>query len=87
MLSRWLSEPVPALGGITPIEASKTPQGRKRLKELLEEFENRNARVPAGQQGMVVMDVDELRKRLGMEEELPPPLSWRANAVEAINYT
>ncbi|GEM_PF-2714562 len=69
MLSRWISEPVPALGGITPIQASKSPSGRKRLNELLEEFENTNAGLPTDRQAMVVMDVDELRKRLGMEED------------------
>lgn len=69
MISRWISEPVPALGGLTPIKASKSPSGRKRLNELLEEFENSNARLPADRQTMVVMDVDELRKRLGMEED------------------
>ena len=69
MLSRWISEPVPALGGFTPIQASKSPSGRKRLNELLEEFENSNARLPTHRQAMVVMDVDELRKRLGMEED------------------
>ena len=69
MLSRWISEPVPALGGITPIQASKSPSGRKRLNELLEEFENSNARLSADRQAMVVMDVDDLRKRLGVEED------------------
>jgi hypothetical protein len=68
MLSRWISEPVPALGGITPIQASKSISGRKRLNELFGEFENSNARLPTDRQAMIVMDVDELRKRLGMEE-------------------
>lgn len=64
---RWLSERVPALGGITPVEAAGSPEGRKRLVALLDTFENQNARMDPG--GLPsVMDVDDLRRRLGIGE-------------------
>lgn len=35
----WLTRPVPALGGITPLEAMKKPAGRKKLEALLRDRE------------------------------------------------
>jgi len=39
LLNRWISEPVPALGGLTPLQAVKTPDGRKRVLALIAGFE------------------------------------------------
>jgi SEC-C motif/Protein of unknown function (DUF2384) len=62
---RWLKEKIPALGGITPIEAAKSVEGRKKLKSLLEYIENQDARLPAGAVGS--FNVDKMRARLGMD--------------------
>lgn len=34
----WCDEKIDYLGGITPREAIKTPEGRKKLNELIEDF-------------------------------------------------
>ena len=39
LLKRWISGPVPALGGLTPLQAVKTSDGRKRVLELIAEAE------------------------------------------------
>ncbi len=39
LLRKWISEPIPALGGLTPLEAVKTPQGKQRVLELITEVE------------------------------------------------
>ena len=39
LLRKWISEPIPALGGLTPLEAVKTPKGRRRVLELIDESE------------------------------------------------
>ena len=37
----WVSQPLPILGGLKPIDAAKTKDGRERLKALLTEFERK----------------------------------------------
>ena len=37
MLRQWIDDSIPALGGLTPREAVKTPEGRKRVLELIDE--------------------------------------------------
>jgi hypothetical protein len=44
---RWLSEPVPALGGRTPERAARLASQRDKVIGLLKEFENAEARHPA----------------------------------------
>ncbi len=59
---RWLADTIPALGGVTPREAAASPEGRKDLAALLDDFEWENRRNP----GPFAMDVDRLRKELGL---------------------
>ncbi len=58
----WLDRPVPALGGVTPREAARTPLGRERLEALFAEFEARNRHAPPEQR----VDLARLRKELGL---------------------
>ncbi len=60
---RWLDEPVPALGGLTPrVAAKRKGAPRKKLDLLLAEFENSEARAPAAQR----FDFAQLRRALGL---------------------
>lgn len=58
----WPDEPVPALGGKTPREAAKDPEGRIRLEALLREFEY-SASVNRSR-GVDDFDVSRLREEL-----------------------
>lgn len=62
-----LDERIPALDGMTPREAVKTPEGRERVKELLRLWENAEER--KRRRGEPCMDVNALRKMLGLEAE------------------
>lgn len=61
MLS-WLDEKIPALNGLTPREAVKSPRSMKSLELLLREFENHEARLPEDER----FDIDRLREQLGI---------------------
>jgi hypothetical protein len=65
LAERWLKEKIPDLGGKTPVQAAKTPQGRKQLKELFAYIESMEARRPAGAMD-AGWDVGEMKKRLGL---------------------
>jgi hypothetical protein len=56
---RWIDEPVPALGGMTPREASHDPIGFHALERLLRDFEDR----PLGPGGF---NVDRIRSLLDL---------------------
>ncbi|MGK2962864.1 MAG: hypothetical protein ACSLFK_12055, partial [Gemmatimonadaceae bacterium] len=58
----WLDEEIPALGGLTPRAAAVSPRSREALELLLREFENHEARLPAGER----FDIDRLRTELDM---------------------
>ena len=60
--SKWLRMKVPALGNMTPSEASKTAEGRRKLEELLKMAENEAER--SG--GKLKPPVAKLRKALGL---------------------
>ena len=62
----WVDQKIPALGGVTPREAAKTPLGRERLEVLLAEYAGRHE--AAGPRNPFEPDVAWLRERLG----LPP---------------
>ncbi len=62
---RWPGQKVPALGGLTPLEAAKTEEGRRKLKELLDSYDRWQETTPALSPRM---DFDALRRMLG----LPP---------------
>jgi hypothetical protein len=65
----WLDEKIAAIGNITPREAVKTPEGKRRLIDLLKDFENQNER--ALRRGIksadaVFFPVEKIRKELGL---------------------
>ena len=64
----WLTKPVPAFDGLTPIEAVKTLEGRQKVEEFLDELEimqHRNI------DEAFQVDVNGLRKRLGIATTRP----------------
>ncbi|MGH2900175.1 MAG: hypothetical protein ACRDMZ_15985, partial [Solirubrobacteraceae bacterium] len=65
----WLDQPVPSLGGRTPREAARDPEGRRGVHVLLKQQENRHARKP-----IEGLDPDQLRRELGLDE-LGQPLA------------
>ena len=64
--ARWVDEPVPALGGLTPRQAADDPTRREQLVALLHEFD-RQSPPP----GAVSFDTGRLRARLGLESAAP----------------
>ena len=60
----WPDMPVPALKGMTPRQASKSPIGRELLESLLLDFETRSA---SRKDKINDVDVDKLRRELGMK--------------------
>jgi hypothetical protein len=58
---RWISDPVPALDGLTPLEAAADPIGRQALERLLDSFDG----------GPGLMDAQRLRRTLGLQRHLP----------------
>jgi hypothetical protein len=66
MLRQWIDDSIPALGGLTPREAVKTPEGRQQVLALIEdsvEMRERVARTP----GMFAPDYRKVKKMLGLE--------------------
>ena len=63
--ARWLDEPVPALGDLTPREATKTAAGRRKLIPLLDDFAFMEARLPENER----FDVETLRTELGLDRK------------------
>ena len=59
---RWLSERIPALGGLTPREAAASPAAREELIALLDDFEWQERRTP----NAFSMDADRIRSELGL---------------------
>ncbi len=65
----WLDEKIAAIGNLTPREAVKSPEGKRRLIDLLKEFENQNERaIRRGVKGpdAVFFPVEKIRKELGL---------------------
>lgn len=60
---KWMHTKVPALGNVTPVEASKTEDGRKKLEEILRVAENESER--SG--GTLKPPTANLRKELGLQ--------------------
>ncbi len=58
----WLDHEIPALGGLTPREATKSRRSMQSLELLLREIENHEARLPESQR----FDVSRLRAELGV---------------------
>ena len=59
----WLDEEVPALGGLTPRAAAKSPKRRPALEVLVKEMEQAEDRLPTEER----IDLSFLRKELGLE--------------------
>ena len=59
----WVEEPVPALGGLTPIEAVKDPVGREKVEALVRDIEQSSERMQPGPGPEVFR---RLRERLGL---------------------
>jgi hypothetical protein len=66
MLRRWLEESIPALGGMTPREAVRTPEGREMLEDLFAYIERQQASFPRPP-GMMSPDYRKAKEMLGLE--------------------
>ncbi len=62
--TNWIDEKIPALDGMTPREAVKTPEGREKVKELLKDFENVEEK--KRRNGEPYVDINLLRQMLGL---------------------
>jgi hypothetical protein len=60
--AKWLRSRLPALGNMTPLEASKTAEGRKKLEEMLRLGENEMER----SNGKLKPPIEKLRAALGL---------------------
>lgn len=60
----WVMDSIPTLGGLKPVEAVKTKEGREKLDALLTQFERNAAAHPMI--GQTVEIIKEVRARLGM---------------------
>jgi hypothetical protein len=65
---KWLTNPVPALQGMTPIEASQSTKMRPVLEALLDDFAIRES--SARGSSFRTFDVEELRTRLGFNAKV-----------------
>jgi hypothetical protein len=63
---RWAEVQIPALDHQTPREAVQSPEGRRRVAELINDWENLQANQPAPQ---ISFDFNRLRAALGLELE------------------
>ncbi len=60
----WFDEKIPALGGLTPRQAAKIPEGRELLEALLYQYERNSER---GGNNLLKPDVPALRHKLGLK--------------------
>ncbi len=67
---KWLTQPVPALQGMTPLEASKSPEMLPVLEALLDDFAVKEDRAKVSGSKLTTFDVEELRTRLGLNKNL-----------------
>ena len=66
MLRQWIDDSIPALGGLTPRQAVKTPEGRRRVLDLIEEAGHMQKRMPKSP-GVFAPDYRKVKKMLGLE--------------------
>ena len=59
---KWVEEPIPALGGLSPRDAFNDPTRREDLVALLAEFDRRASTSPS----IGTFDVDRIRALLGL---------------------
>lgn len=85
---QWLREPVPALGGKSPLAAARSKAGRARVAALIDAAERTSAKMPGGDDPALW---DELRAELKLEprgraglglaydaDTAPDPTAWLA---------
>jgi hypothetical protein len=60
----WVTMKIPALGNLTPIEASKTAKGRAMLQEVLRQIENELAR--CNEKDIYPFPIQKINKRLDL---------------------
>ena len=60
----WVTMKIPALGNLTPLEASKTEKGRDMLKEVLRQIENELAR--SNEEAIYPFPIEKISMRLGL---------------------
>jgi len=66
MLRRWIDESIPALGGLTPREAVKTPEGRQQVLDLLDYIGRQQSQMKKTP-GMFSPDYRKVKKMLDLE--------------------
>jgi hypothetical protein len=66
MLRQWIDDSIPALGGLTPREAVKTPEGRQQVLELIAEA-GRMQKMIKKTPGTFTPDYRKVKKMLGLE--------------------
>jgi hypothetical protein len=66
MLHQWINDSIPALDGLTPREAVKTPEGRQRVLDLLDYIERMQKSRPK-MPGVFSPDYRKTKKMLGLE--------------------
>ncbi|HET7502373.1 MAG TPA: MbcA/ParS/Xre antitoxin family protein [Kofleriaceae bacterium] len=76
---RWIDEALPALGGATPRQAARTPDGRRQVEELLKDIENTSLAMPGGDG----IDFGVLRRELGLAPEDDADLTYDAERAPA----
>jgi len=65
MLRQWIDDSIPALGGLTPREAVKTPEGRQQVLELIDYAMQMQKMMPKTS-GTFAPDYRKVKKMLGL---------------------
>jgi hypothetical protein len=66
MLRQWIDDSIPALGGLTPRQAVKTPEGRRQVLELIDHA-TRMQKAMRKTPGVFAPDYRKVKKMLGLE--------------------
>jgi len=66
MLRQWIDDSIPALGGLTPRQAVRTPEGRQQVLELIEHAGRMQRKMPKTP-GVFAPDYRKVKKMLGLE--------------------
>jgi hypothetical protein len=66
MLRQWIDESIPALGGLTPRQAVKTPAGRRQVLELIDQAGHMQKSIRKTP-GTFAPDYRKVKKMLGLE--------------------
>ncbi len=66
MLQQWIDESIPALRGLTPRQAIKTPEGRQQVLDLID-YAQQQQQMMKNVPGMFSPDYNKVKKMLGLE--------------------